>query len=989
MASEPADKLKVFVSSVQNKEVEDLGTERGVVVDAVRRYSPTAPWAFEHTPASDLPAQEYYLRGVQDCQLFMLILGGSVTDAVIQEYNTAISCKKFIFVFIKDVQRTEAAEQLLNLIRKQSKYATFKNQLDLPDLVVSSLNGFFRRLVEDHQLQKEYPEVMKALADSGSASMLVEYARQLFAQSTTSLEAEVTHYLSLVPASARDASKFYISMKAKLPWGAAETIDDILAKHKRVVILGLAGSGKTTELLNFSLRLSQLAIEGRGDRQIPIYIDMKGWVEGDIISHLKSLFGGYGFHFEKPTLESMLKNYTTVLLFDGLDEVPPSELSWKVNQIKSIAKTYEKARILVSCRPAAYTWDLGFPIACLEPLQDADIMKYMAEFTNEEFNIGRFYSWPTSLRELSRHPLMLGFIANIIAEGVEPATLSDVYEKYIDFLFTKWEVQKGAKIDPVWKRKAVAAFAIYMQRQSRYSILEDDAIREIRSVISGEHVDFSSVELLNELVSSGLIKKRGKEFTFWHASLREFLASQLLISRIREGKTISELVSDPAWEPVVLFASGILKDGSEMSAFLFEVLKVDLYLYARCLANSTYNQSSSSALPDNDLTLLILGEMLEVRSRIVERWLPALRDALVSNVSLGQGPKPAIIGSFSSEGGGHIVYGYSTEERLGKKLRLIGEFPEGTTFNSLLKVGIVSSVTSRGLPFGEAGIVGAHRIALEDIWKEVEEIIRAKSLLEPPRLIYERALSEVTSLARNHILSVTLPAGIPLVRTEVSKLVARYGTNQVLLRVEAHDIYLDALARGLEILDNSGYASIGPPLLPKHDRIPIGSNWVTQFYRDETLVDYVNKYFQNVLDGYTELVKLNFIKLASRLGNFQLLPVRVMAEITRPAPSKDMESLGGCDYYFEPLENGVGNEVSVILNPKTSSFMTSSDFESATDRWIQKLKRYGRWNSTVHVSYCRASLGGFFGERGQIRESVYEWALEDLRRIFEIRGFRL
>ncbi len=989
MASEPADKVKVFVSSVQNKEVEDLGTERNVVVDAVRRYSPTAPWAFEHTPASDLTAQEYYLRGVQDCQLFMLILGRSVTDPIIQEYNTAISRKQFVFVFVKDAQRTDAAEQLLDLIRKQSKYATFKNHLDLPALVVSSLNGFFRRLVEDHQLQKEYPEVMKALADRGLAPLLLEYARQLFTQSTASLEAEVTHYLSLVPASARDASKFYISMKAKLPWGAAETIDNILVKHKRVVILGLAGSGKTTELLNLSIRLSRLAIEGKGDRQVPVYIDMKSWTEGDIISQLERLFGEYGFHFEKPTIESVLKNYTTVLLFDGLDEVPPAELSWKVNQIKSIAKTYEKARILVSCRPAAYTWDLGFPIACLEPLQDADIIKYMAEFTNKEFNLGRFYSWPTSLRELSRHPLILGFIANIIAEGVEPATLSDVYEKYIDFLFTKWEIQKGAKIDPIWKRKAVAAVAVYMQRQSRYSILEDDAIGEIRNVISGEHVNFSSVDLLNELVSSGIIKKDGKEFSFWHASFREYLASQLLTGRIREGKTISEFVSDPAWEPVVLFASGVFENSSEMSAFLFEVLKADLYLYARCLVNVTYNFSSSSVLPDNDLTMLILGEMLEVRSRIVESWLPYLRSAMLSNAPLGQGTKPAIVGSFSSEAGGHIVYGYSTEERLGKKVRLLGEFPEGTTFNSLLKVGIVHSVASRGLPLGEAGIVGAHRIALEDIWKEVKEIIRAKRLLEPPSLIYERVLSEVTSLARNHILSVSLPAETSLLRTEVSKLVAKYGTNQVLFRVEAYDICLDALARGLEILDNSGYVSIGPPLLPKHDRIPTGSNWVTQFYKDETLVEYVKKYFQNVLDGYTELVKLNFSQLASRLGSFQLLPVRVIAEITRQAPSKDMESLGGCDYYFEPLENGADNEVLVTLNPKTSSFMTSSDFEKAMDRWIQKLKRYGRWNSTVHVSYSRASLGGFFGERGQIRESVYEWALRDLRQVFEIRGFHL
>ncbi len=111
--SEPVEKVVVFISSVQNKEIEDLGPERSEVIKTVKDYSPTTPWAFEHTPASDLSAEDYYLRGVNDCHLFILLLGEQVTDAVRNEYNKAVELKKPIFSFVKDVQRSMPPNTLI------------------------------------------------------------------------------------------------------------------------------------------------------------------------------------------------------------------------------------------------------------------------------------------------------------------------------------------------------------------------------------------------------------------------------------------------------------------------------------------------------------------------------------------------------------------------------------------------------------------------------------------------------------------------------------------------------------------------------------------------------------------------------------------------------------------------------------------------------------------------------------------------------------
>ena len=989
--SELVEKVTVFISSVQNKEIEDLGAERSEVIQTVKDYSPTTPWAFENTPASDLAAEDYYIQGVDDCHLYILILGSEVPNAVRNEYNEAVRLKKPVFAFVKDVPRSNEAAQLLDLVKKQSKYAIFKSTNDIIELVKSSLDEFFHRLVEDYQLQKEYPEVMRILTDGELAKQLREYARQLLDRSRISFEEEVTHYLALIPGSLRDSSKFYIPMTAKLPYGASETIDDILAKHKRVLVLGVAGSGKTTELLNLTARLSKAATEETGTKQLPIYISMRNWIQGDIFSQIESVFNEYDLHLDRTKIEAILENYDVIFLFDGLDEVPPHELPGKINQIRSIARTYKNVEMIVSCRTTGYISDLDFPIAHLEPLQDADIIKYVAEFSRREFNTGRFYSWPTSLRELSKHPLILSFIANIIAEGSEPASLADVYTQYIDFLFTRWEKARGAKIEAIWKRRALTKLAVYMQTESKYSVSEDETIDQLHDVISGEQVDFSSVDLLDELVSSGMIKKEANRYTFWHASFREYLASQLIIDRIKKHEGISEYISNPSWEPVIIFASTLFDDSSETSRFLFEVLDVDLYLYTRCLANVLSNPISTTSLSDEDIGRLMLKEMLEVRSRLIGRWLPDLSGALDRYVSFSKGSQPAIVGEFSSEGGGHIVYGYSNEERLGSRIRLLSEYPEGTKLRSLLDVGIISSMMSRGLPLKEAGIAGAHRIAIQDIWKDLEDLIQSMSLPEPVRLVYEHTQTEIRYLIREKILSITIPADISVVETQISELLHKYGAGQVMLSVGGKHIHLNGLLLRLKLLVKNGYTILGDPVLPDYDRIPTGSNWVTQFYKDETLLEYIKLYFQNFLEGYAEMVQLNFSQLSQRLVFYQLLPVRVIAEVERPEPSKDFEALGSCDYYYEPLETGHSNEIIVSLNEKISEFPSPSSIDpyELHNQWTDKLKKYGRWNSSMHVWSTRSSLGSFFNEPHTIRKAVYDRVLEDLRDIFEPRSFRI
>jgi hypothetical protein len=56
-------------------------------------------------PASSEDLEQSYLRPVEECDIFILIIGSQVTDSVIEESVRAKELDKHILVFVKQVIR--------------------------------------------------------------------------------------------------------------------------------------------------------------------------------------------------------------------------------------------------------------------------------------------------------------------------------------------------------------------------------------------------------------------------------------------------------------------------------------------------------------------------------------------------------------------------------------------------------------------------------------------------------------------------------------------------------------------------------------------------------------------------------------------------------------------------------------------------------------------------------------------------------------------
>ena len=151
-------KLRVFISSVQ-KELEDERMQIRILLSSdpfLLRY--TVPMLFEKYPAPLRPDKKLYLKLLEKCQIYVLIIGkeyGNRSDgksATHHEYDFAQKNHLPILVCIKGdskFKRDEAEENFFNIIKEDGHtYSRFKNKEELHRLVRERLIAHIKESYE-------------------------------------------------------------------------------------------------------------------------------------------------------------------------------------------------------------------------------------------------------------------------------------------------------------------------------------------------------------------------------------------------------------------------------------------------------------------------------------------------------------------------------------------------------------------------------------------------------------------------------------------------------------------------------------------------------------------------------------------------------------------------------------------------------------------------------------------------------------------------
>ncbi|WP_244236155.1 NACHT domain-containing protein [Micromonospora inaquosa] len=417
------------------------------------------------------------------------------------------------------------------------------------------------------------------------------------------------------------------------PDRAADAGERIADRDSHVVLLGDAGSGKTTTLKAFGIAALG-GIDGRGGdgriREVPFLVPVRllrgvvqpGTVTDYILAMLRSQKGLALTKEEAQQLfAQVLQQRRCVVLLDGLDEVTPTRYSAVRDEVYRFLNDHTpelptaNARIVITCRRLTFLriaddWRperLGAHRSyVLAPLRDTEILAYLRAFPDRFPEVDGPQRFMQQLRAsgtlgMHRNPLVLSMSVGLYAGRKFPAiahSTARLYDEMIDEMlgrhsFRADDLSSGAnEFDQADKLRVLREFALRAALGppgfgpfDRLALVDfvsatGDRLRQNLNGRSGDFVD----EIIDR---SGLLSRVADEqYEFVHRSLQEHLVAAELLRQRDDGlRLLRERAMEREWRRVVLFYTATA-DQAFVTGFIEDLADVDPALACACLAGA-------------------------------------------------------------------------------------------------------------------------------------------------------------------------------------------------------------------------------------------------------------------------------------------------------------------------------------------------------------------------------------------------------------------
>lgn len=384
-------------------------------------------------------------------------------------------------------------------------------------------------------------------------------------------------------------------------------------QHRRLVVTGDPGSGKTTFLRRLAFALSQSAGNTPQIRAgFPILIRLFELADHMQRSSRRSKESPAWFaeflgqrseelrwNLDAAFFEQKLRDGTAVLLLDGLDEMPDRMTRDAMARLIDRATlTYPDCRFVVTTRPGAYIGDsvlTDFEEMRLGALEEDAISHFLERWSRALFPdspmraadhstelLEALRSRPEILR-MAQNPVMLTALAVVYwNERHLPEQRADLYESVLIWLARARERRPGR--EPAERCLALfqsLALAMQVHENGRLTRMPKDRAAgvlapEIRNVPKAERYMRALSFLEEEETDSGIIVSRGSEIQFWHMTFQEYLAARAIagLREVDQDRLLLDRsrVYEADWREVVLLLAGILRvrQGHQKVDALFE-----------------------------------------------------------------------------------------------------------------------------------------------------------------------------------------------------------------------------------------------------------------------------------------------------------------------------------------------------------------------------------------------------------------------------------
>ncbi|MEM9483729.1 MAG: NACHT domain-containing protein [Cyanobacteria bacterium P01_F01_bin.116] len=374
----------------------------------------------------------------------------------------------------------------------------------------------------------------------------------------------------------------------------------IAKKTQHLMLLGGPGAGKTTFLRKVGMEaLKPPKQSDYGHRCIPVFIALKRLVSKNtnIERLIQEEFEISGMPDSFEFTREALRMGKLLILLDGLDEIPYTNLQSALLKIKDFVDKYDANRYIASCREGAKYHRLldSFTDVQIADFNDSQIENFVkvwfqVELNDEdepqdrELSIARQTKFlkilqkdkNSAVRELARNPLLLTLLC-LVYQGSNnlPNNRVSLFQQALELFINKWFALKKVQpnpildqeFDPILERAMLSEVAHRGFISDRVFFPQRELVGHIRAYME-ENLnapDLDGQEVLDTIkIYQGILIDQVQNYcSFSHIAFQEYLTAQYIYDNNKIDELVVNHISDQRWKEVFSMVSGLLISGSD------------------------------------------------------------------------------------------------------------------------------------------------------------------------------------------------------------------------------------------------------------------------------------------------------------------------------------------------------------------------------------------------------------------------------------------
>ena len=436
------------------------------------------------------------------------------------------------------------------------------------------------------------------------------------------------------------------------------------------MVLGCLGLGKSTFLRKIGFEASKGKDGNFKHECIPVFLELREYPRDsiDVKALIIQEFKICGYPDPKRNAIMALESGNLLILLDGLDEIPTTDVDKVVRMIWDFVDQYRQNRFIISCRKimnlGGFTLFTNVEMANFDDSQVEGYIRNWFASTPDQHELDEGVRiaeqcWEAlnaeehqTIKALAHNPLLLAMLCLIYDDGQGfPKNQTDLYGRAFNIFLKKWTIEKLIRqgslvseyLDITTLKRMSSEIALRNFKADRFLFSRAELVNQIQEFCpeyANTSLTFDVSEILDPvLVDQGLFVERIKNFySFPHSTFQEYLAANYFVEGTGSIQVlVTEYLHDKRWQEVFLFTAKLMPEADslllEMETEASKSINTDglktLFRWAKRVTNTS-----------DDLYSGITKRAFVIRQYFSLRILNEIYEEVTNFVNRGHNPNP-------------------------------------------------------------------------------------------------------------------------------------------------------------------------------------------------------------------------------------------------------------------------------------------------------------------------------------------------------------